>query len=117
MTELCSRDQGAIESGNGWVHVMDTNKSYAGQVSRHLAIYAFGILAVLFLFIYALAFFAGTAGSSVNGNAINIERNSITIALSEEPPSSIQRGQPTRRVLSFLLTRWKALSLTMITTS
>ena len=65
---------------------MDTNKSYAGQVTRHLAIYAVGILLVLFLFIYALAFFAGTAGSSVNGNAINIERNSITIALSEEPP-------------------------------
>ena len=65
---------------------MDTNKSYAAQVARHLAIYAAGVLGVLVLVIYVLAFFAGSAGSSVNGNAINIERNSITIALSEEPP-------------------------------
>ena len=49
-------------------------------------LYAAGILIGLFVLIYALAFFAGTAGSSVNGNAINVERNSITIALSEEPP-------------------------------
>ena len=65
---------------------MDTDKNYAGQVTRHLALYAAGILIGLFVLIYALAFFAGTAGSSVNGNAINVERNSITIALSEEPP-------------------------------
>ena len=65
---------------------MDTDKSYAGQVTRHLALYAAGILLGLFVLVYALAFFAGTAGSSVNGNAINVERNSITIALSEEPP-------------------------------
>ena len=60
---------------------MDTNKSYAAQVATHLAIYAAGVLGVLVLVIYVLAFFAGSAGSSVNGNAINIERNSITIAI------------------------------------
>ena len=65
---------------------MDTDKNYAGQVTRHLGLYAAGILIGLSVLIYALAFFAGTAGSSVNGHAINVERNSITIALSEEPP-------------------------------
>ena len=52
---------------------MDTNKSYAAQVARHLAIYAAGVWVYWFLVIYVLAFFAGSAGSSVNGNAINIE--------------------------------------------
>ena len=46
---------------------MDTNKSYAAQVARHLAIYAAGVLGVLVLVIYVLAFFAGSAGSSVMG--------------------------------------------------
>ena len=74
------------KSRNSRAKTMDTNKSYAAQVATHLIICKAGVLGVLVLVIYVLAFFAGSAGSSVNGNAINIERNSITIALSEEPP-------------------------------
>ena len=96
---------------------MDTDKNYAGQVTRHLALYAAGILIGLFVLIYALAFFAGTAGSSVNGNAINVERNSITIALSEEPPQLDSTRSTDASVLSFLLIRWRGSFPMMIMTN
>ena len=65
---------------------MKNSLGYAGSASKQLALYAFYLLISLALLIYVLAFLAGSTGSSVNGGAINEERNSITIALSEEPP-------------------------------
>ena len=68
------------------VGTMKNSLGYAGSASKQLALYAFYLLISLALLIYVLAFLAGSTGSSVNGGAINEERNSITIALSEEPP-------------------------------
>ena len=68
------------------VGTMKNSLGYAGSASKQLALYAFYLLISLALLIYVLAFLAGSTGSSVNGGAVNEERNSITIALSEEPP-------------------------------
>jgi len=52
-----------------------------------LALYAAYAIAALAIFLYLLSFAAGSAsGSNVSGAAIDEERNSITIALKEEPP-------------------------------
>ena len=65
---------------------MDKRSNYAGSAAKQLGIYAVYLTGAMALIVYILAFFAGTSGTSINGGAINEERNSITIALSEEPP-------------------------------
>ena len=65
---------------------MNRNGSNGGSAARSLALYAAYILLAVAILIYILAFFAGNTGIAINGGAINEERNSITIALSEEPP-------------------------------
>lgn len=68
------------------VKVMNRNGSNGGSAARSLALYAAYVLLAVAILIYILAFFAGNTGIAINGGAINEERNSITIALSEEPP-------------------------------
>jgi len=65
---------------------MDKRSNYAGSAAKQLGVYAVYLTVAMALIVYILAFFAGTSGTSINGGAINEERNSITIALSEEPP-------------------------------
>ncbi|MDC0221886.1 peptide ABC transporter substrate-binding protein [Gammaproteobacteria bacterium] len=65
---------------------MNRNGSNGGSAARSLALYAAYVLLAVAILIYILAFFAGNTGIAINGGAINEERNSITIALSEEPP-------------------------------
>ena len=65
---------------------MDKRSNYAGSAAKQLGVYAVYLAVTMALIVYILAFFAGTSGTSINGGAINEERNSITIALSEEPP-------------------------------
>ena len=65
---------------------MDKRSNYAGSAAKQLGVYAVYLAVAMALIVYILAFFAGTSGTSINGGAINEERNSITIALSEEPP-------------------------------
>ena len=65
---------------------MDKRSNYAGSAAKQLGVYAVYLAVAMALIVYILAFFAGTSGASINGGAINEERNSITIALSEEPP-------------------------------
>tara|TARA_B110000438_G_scaffold71335_1_gene71558 strand:- start:26601 stop:28340 length:1740 start_codon:yes stop_codon:yes gene_type:complete len=68
------------------VKVMNRDGSNRGSAARSLALYAAYVLLAVAILIYILAFFAGSTGIAINGGAINEERNSITIALSEEPP-------------------------------
>jgi oligopeptide transport system substrate-binding protein len=68
------------------VKVMNRDGSNKGSAARSLALYAAYVLLAVAILIYILAFFAGSTGIAINGGAINEERNSITIALSEEPP-------------------------------
>jgi len=65
---------------------MNRNESNRGSEARSLALYAACVLLAVAILVYILAFFAGNTGIAINGGAINEERNSITIALSEEPP-------------------------------
>ena len=65
---------------------MNRGGSNRGSAARSLALYAAYVLLAVAILIYILAFFAGSTGIAINGGAINEERNSITIALSEEPP-------------------------------
>lgn len=65
---------------------MNRDGSNRGSAARSLALYAAYVLLAVAILIYILAFFAGSTGIAINGGAINEERNSITIALSEEPP-------------------------------
>ena len=65
---------------------MNRNGNNGGSAARSLALYAAYVLLAVAILIYILAFFAGNTGIAINGGAINEERNSITIALSEEPP-------------------------------
>jgi len=65
---------------------MNRNESNRGSEARSLALYAAYVLLAVAILVYILAFFAGNTGIAINGGAINEERNSITIALSEEPP-------------------------------
>ncbi len=65
---------------------MDKRSNYAGSAAKQLGVYAVYLTVAMALIVYILAFFVGASGTSINGGAINEERNSITIALSEEPP-------------------------------
>lgn len=65
---------------------MDKRSNYAGSAAKQLGVYAVYLAVAMALIVYILAFFVGASGTSINGGAINEERNSITIALSEEPP-------------------------------
>ncbi|MDG2420383.1 MAG: peptide ABC transporter substrate-binding protein [Gammaproteobacteria bacterium] len=65
---------------------MDKRSNYAGSAAKQLGVYAVYLAVAMALIVYILAFFAGTSGALINGGAINEERNSITIALAEEPP-------------------------------
>ena len=65
---------------------MGKSSTYTGTAAKQLGLYAVYLLAAMSVLIYILAFFAGTTGASVNGGAINEERNSIAIAVTQEPP-------------------------------
>ena len=56
------------------------------SAGKRLAVYAVYALTGLGAFIYVLSLAIGGTGSTGSGSAIDVENNSITIALREEPP-------------------------------
>ena len=65
-----------VDADQGFTH------SAGIQLAKFAGYAIFGLAAC----IYLLSIVAGGAGSTTSGNAIDIENNSITIALREEPP-------------------------------
>lgn len=62
------------------------DEAFIHSAGKRLAVYAIYALAGLAAFIYVLSLAIGNTGSTGSGSAIDVENNSITIALSEEPP-------------------------------
>lgn len=73
--------------------VIEADQGFTHSVGIQLARFAGIAIAGLAAFIYLLWIIAGEAGSTTSGNAIDVENNSITIALREEPPNSMPIGQ------------------------
>ena len=66
--------------------VIEADQGFTHSAGIQLAKFAGIAIAGLAAFIYLLWIIAGEAGSTTSGNAIDVENNSITIALREEPP-------------------------------
>lgn len=62
------------------------DEAFIHSAGKRLAVYAIYALAGLAAFIYVLSLAIGNTGSTGSGSAIDVENNSITIALREEPP-------------------------------
>lgn len=60
--------------------------AFTRSAGKQLAIYALYALLALTVLIFALSFAAGKTGGDSTGLAVDVENNSITIALREEPP-------------------------------
>jgi len=63
-----------------------TDDSFTSSAGKQLGLYTLYALLGLVAIIYMLSVAAGNTGSNVSGGAVNVERNSITITLREEPP-------------------------------
>ncbi|MEC9218724.1 MAG: peptide ABC transporter substrate-binding protein [Pseudomonadota bacterium] len=68
------------------VTAMDSDGNFASSAGKQLGLYALYAFLGLSVLIYVLSVAAGNSGGVVSGGAIDAERNSITIVLSEEPP-------------------------------
>ena len=68
------------------VTIMDGDGNFASSAGKQLGLYALYAFLGLSVLIYVLSVAAGNSGGVVSGGAIDVERNSITIVLSEEPP-------------------------------
>ena len=68
------------------VTAMDSDGYFASSAGKQLGLYALYAFLGLSVLIYVLSVAAGNSGGIVSGGAIDVERNSITIVLSEEPP-------------------------------
>lgn len=66
--------------------VVDADEGFTRSAGKQLALYALYAIAAVAAVMFVLSVAAGGAGSSATGNAIDVENNSITIALREEPP-------------------------------
>jgi oligopeptide transport system substrate-binding protein len=66
--------------------VIEADQGFTHSAGIQLAKFAGIAIVGLAAFIYLLWIIAGEAGSTTSGNAIDVENNSITIALREEPP-------------------------------
>ena len=69
------------------VNIPDSEESFARSAGRQLLIYGFGAIVIIGFLMWALQGLASMVGSSTTAaKAIDVENQSITIAIREEPP-------------------------------
>ena len=69
------------------VDIPDSEESFARSAARQLLIYGFGAIVIIGFLMWALQGLASMVGSSTTAaKAIDVENQSITIAIREEPP-------------------------------
>lgn len=74
-------------AANGVTGEALTDKDFNRSAHRQLAVYAIAAIGAVILLLYLLSLAAGSAaGSGTTTSAIDVENNSITIALRQEPP-------------------------------
>lgn len=66
--------------------VIESDDSFTRSAGKQLALYALYAVVGLILLVYILSVAAGRTGSNSAGQAIDVENNSVTITLGEEPP-------------------------------
>jgi len=71
---------------NGDPEVILTEQNFTRSAGRQLALYALYALLALVALVYLLSLVMGEASGNVTGSAIDVDNNSITITLREEPP-------------------------------
>jgi hypothetical protein len=71
------------EAGTAQVSV---DQAFTRSAGKQLGLYAFYTLLAMSVLLYLLSVAAGSTASVLGSGAINIESNSITITLREEPP-------------------------------
>ena len=62
------------------------DQAFTRSAGKQLGLYAFYTLLAMSVLLYLLSVAAGSTASGLGSGAINIESNSITITLREEPP-------------------------------
>ena len=62
------------------------DQAFTRSAGKQLGLYAFYTLLAMSVLLYLLSVAAGSTASGLGRGAINIESNSITITLREEPP-------------------------------
>ena len=62
------------------------DQAFTRSAGKQLGLYAFYTLLAMSVLLYLLSVAAGNTASGLGSGAINIESNSITITLREEPP-------------------------------
>lgn len=62
------------------------DQAFTRSAGKQLGLYAFYTLLAMSVLLYLLSVAAGSSASGLGSGAINIESNSITITLREEPP-------------------------------
>ncbi|MFP6825269.1 MAG: hypothetical protein VB977_04100 [Pseudohongiellaceae bacterium] len=62
------------------------DQAFTRSAGKQLGLYAFYTLLAMSVLLYLLSVAAGSTASDLGSGAINIESNSITITLREEPP-------------------------------
>jgi len=62
------------------------DQAFTRSAGKQLGLYAFYTLLAMSVLLYLLSVAAGSTASGLGSEAINIESNSITITLREEPP-------------------------------
>ena len=62
------------------------DQAFTRSAGKQLGLYAFYTLLAMAVLLYLLSVAAGCTARGLGSGAINIERNSITVTLREEPP-------------------------------
>ena len=65
---------------------MSGDQAFSSSAGKQLGLYALYTLVALSILLYLLSVAAGSTAGGLGSGAINVERNSITITLREEPP-------------------------------
>ena len=66
--------------------IIDSDQSFARSAGKQLAVYALCAVLLMAVVIYLLGKFGESAAGGASGGAIDVENNSITITLRQEPP-------------------------------
>lgn len=66
--------------------IIDSDQSFARSAGKQLAVYALYAVLLMAVAIYLLGKFGESAAGGASGGAIDVENNSITITLRQEPP-------------------------------
>jgi len=66
--------------------IIDSDQSFARSAGKQLAVYALYAVLLMAVVIYLLGKFGESAAGGASGGAIDVENNSITITLRQEPP-------------------------------